>query len=133
MVVFATLTITPLLWLVIACILAEPHLQSALLHLYVDGSDAVLWHTLRQLLTIVAVIELADALQTVLGGVVQVTWPPHSILHVLSKGNFLPCIHGCCFMPKPYWAAVAWSNSLCSSNLCVGSLPKLVHCTPLVS
>ena len=73
MVVFATLTITPVLWAVIACILAEPHLQRALLHLYVDGSDAVLWTTLRQLLTIVAVIELADALQTVLGGVVQVT------------------------------------------------------------
>ena len=87
MVVFATLTITPVLWLVIACILAEPHLQSALLHLYVDGSDAVLWRTLRQLLTIVAVIELADALQTVLGGVVQVTWLLVPIPYVLSNQN----------------------------------------------
>ena len=56
----------------IACILVEPHLQRALLHLYVDGSDAALWRSLRWLLTIVAVIELADGLQTVLGGVVQV-------------------------------------------------------------
>lgn len=72
MVVFSALAITPLLWAVIACILVEPHLQRALLHLYVDGSDAALWRSLRWLLTIVAVIELADGLQTVLGGVVQV-------------------------------------------------------------
>ena len=72
MVVFSALAITPLLWAVIACILVEPHLQRLLLHLYVDGSDRALWHSLRWLLTIVAVIELADGLQTVLGGVVQV-------------------------------------------------------------
>jgi len=78
MVVFATLTITPVLWLVIACVLAEPHLQRMLLSFYVDGSDKVLWQTLRMLLSIVAVIELADGLQTVLGGVVQV-----SLLHAL--------------------------------------------------
>lgn len=54
-------------------ILAVAYLQAALLHLYVDGSDGVLWRTLRGLLTIVAVIELADGLQTVLGGVVQVS------------------------------------------------------------
>ena len=52
-----------------------------------DGSDAVLWRTLRQLLTIVAVIELADALQTVLGGVVQVTWLLVPIPYVLSNQN----------------------------------------------
>ena len=47
-------------------------MQALVLHLYVDGSDQVLWHTLCTLLNIVAVIELADGLQTVLGGVVQV-------------------------------------------------------------
>jgi hypothetical protein len=47
-------------------------MQALLLHLYVDGSDQVLWHSLCTLLTVVAVIELADGLQTVLGGVVQV-------------------------------------------------------------
>ena len=95
MVVFATLTITPLLWAIIACILAEPHLQSALLHLYVDGSDAVLWRTLQQLLTIVAVIELADALQTVLGGVVQVTWLPPFRRHPLAKSVYLAASDAC--------------------------------------
>ena len=81
MVVFSALAITPLLWAVIACILVEPHLQRALLHLYVDGSDAALWQSLRWLLTIVAVIELADGLQTVLGGVVQVR-PATKLAHL---------------------------------------------------
>ena len=84
MAVLATLSVTPLLWAIIACIMAEPHLQALLLHLYVDGSDAVLWRTLCQLLTIVAAIELADAFQTVLGGVVQVKRQPICVMRVLA-------------------------------------------------
>ena len=90
MVVFSALAITPLLWAVIACILVEPHLQRALLHLYVDGSDAALWQSLRCLLTIVAVIELADGLQTVLGGVVQVRPATKPVLfqqHIVSVNS----------------------------------------------
>ena len=56
----------------IALLLVEPHAQAALLSLYLDGSDAVLWARLRELLVIVAVTELFDSLQTALGGVVQV-------------------------------------------------------------
>ena len=43
MVVFATLTITPVLWLVITCILANSLLQRLLLHPCMAGSDEVLW------------------------------------------------------------------------------------------
>ena len=104
LVVMSALTVTPLMWAVIAGLLVEPHAQArrrvptwqvtgfliwcpglrcpkpstraqaALLSLYLDGSDAVLWARLRELLLIVAVTELFDSLQTVLGGVVQV-WP----------------------------------------------------------
>lgn len=66
------MTMTPLLWAVIAVILAEPHLQRLVLLLYLDGSDAVLWRALTRLLLITAAMELFDGLQTVLGGVVQV-------------------------------------------------------------
>ena len=47
-------------------------MQAALLRLYLDGTDELLWARLRLLLGIVAGIELFDGLQTVLGGVVQV-------------------------------------------------------------
>ncbi|EIE27606.1 MATE efflux family protein [Coccomyxa subellipsoidea C-169] len=67
----AGVTVTPLLWAVIAVILAEPHLQRLVLLLYLDGSDPVLWRSLSRLLLIVAVVELFDGLQTTLGGVVQ--------------------------------------------------------------
>ena len=42
MVTSATLSITPVLWLVIACILAESHLQRQLLKLRVDCSHVVI-------------------------------------------------------------------------------------------
>lgn len=134
MVVFATLTITPVLWAVIACILAEPHLQRALLHLYVDGSDEVLWNTLRQLLTIVAVIELADALQTVLGGVVQVICASllacvslyfgtyyagvscHCVLDVQDAAPYLFALPKLCV----YRTALAWFIALLIPALCRG-------------
>ncbi|KAK9917743.1 hypothetical protein WJX75_007734 [Coccomyxa subellipsoidea] len=67
----AGMTVSPILWAVIAVILAEPHLQRIVLLLYLDGSDPVLWRTLSRLLLIVAVVELFDGLQTTLGGVVQ--------------------------------------------------------------
>jgi hypothetical protein len=47
-------------------------LQGLLLSVYLDGSDPVLWKYVSQLLLVVAVLELFDGLQTVLGGVVQV-------------------------------------------------------------
>ncbi len=78
LVVTSALTITPLLWAVIALLLVEPHAQAALLSLYLDGSDAVLWQRLRELLLIVAVIEFFDSLQTVLGGVVQARTRPRT-------------------------------------------------------
>lgn len=43
-----------------------------LLSLYLDVGDQVLWTYVSHLLTVVAVLELFDGLQTVLGGVVQV-------------------------------------------------------------
>lgn len=70
----AGITVSPILWAVIAVILAEPHLQRIVLLLYLDGSDPVLWRTLSRLLLIVAVVELFDGLQTTLGGVVQVCY-----------------------------------------------------------
>ena len=68
----AGMTMAPLLWAVIAVILAEPHLQRLVLLLYLDGSDPVLWRALTRLLLITVAVELFDGLQTVLGGVVQV-------------------------------------------------------------
>lgn len=72
--VAAGMTVSPILWAVIAVILAEPHLQRIVMLLYLDGSDPVLWRTLSRLLLIVAVVELFDGLQTTLGGVVQVCY-----------------------------------------------------------
>ncbi len=84
----AGVTVTPLLWAMIAVILSEPHLQRLVLLLYLDGSDPVLWRSLSRLLLIVAVVELFDGLQTTLGGVVQVC---HFCLPSFRLCSPVPC------------------------------------------
>ena len=62
------------LWLVIAFLLIEPHVQGAIIDIFVssDGDNASeLRHAMQYMLYVVAVMELLDALTMVLGGVIS--------------------------------------------------------------